>query len=693
MKPELLAPVPRTPSPAPADDPSQALPAEGSPDTAEAVGRRYEQQVHGGQALQGERITVTNYWNGEAVTKTAVTAADLVVSGPEGYVPPRDPGKLVEAERLLASYGVVVLSAPPGNGRRTTALKLLRTARASGTDAAASGGRTLYDLEAEWAKVRLGALPRTEREGYVLDLTELPTTEPPARFTSELADYGAQGLCDGWLLVVLTTPQVWKGGWLDASRDFTLSLPSPDARALVERELQARAAGSCVHWLHNRVFDDIWRTNPPAEDARRLANIITEARTADDTVPQQAQLDAIVAEFQGWHVAIEGLLNRGPDEPGKPSLLANRITVWAGALLHGGEIRSVLKAADALMTDLEIPREAADVLGGATSSQRLESARITPRVGHAFHDEDKHDLAPAILANLWSEFPTERDLLNKWAVAVAADLEVSEEDARHVTARLLHLATTRRDGDILDAIATGLSGSRRSLAARALADAALAPQIGTYVRNRLYGWARKSTSEPHILALVAEVCGGRLGEAQPRLALTRLRWVASNSELGATPVTRAFQNLIVQHPHHVREAAKTWFKDANLEEALAVFLAMASSDEGATFLLESVVDDASRGTFVRAWQLLLSDDEARESANLRLSRWGELVEEGVLPSDDLVDLLAEVYEPSVYRSGLERFFAAGSDFEETFWGRVLGETLVRRKVRRRREEQERAAQQ
>ncbi|MEV1023232.1 hypothetical protein [Streptomyces sp. NPDC050264] len=559
-------------------------------------------------------------------------------------------------------------------------------------DASYSDGLVLYDLEAEWAKVRLGALPRIGCEGYVLDLTELPTTEPPSLFASELAGYGAEGLRNGWLLVVLTTPTVWRGGWLDASRDFTISLPSPDARALVERELQARGADSRVHWLGNRVFDDIWRTNPPAEDARRLARIIGEAKNADDTVPRQAQLDDIAAEFQGWHDAIEDLLNDVPNGPGKPGLLANRITIWAGALLHGGQVRSVLKAADALMSDLAIPREAANVLGDATSSQRLKSAGITPRAGHAFHDEDKHDLAPAILANLWSEFPTERDLLNKWAVAVAAAPEVTDEDARHVTTRLLQLATSRRDGDILDAIATGLSGSRRPLAAGALADAALDPQIGKYVRNRLYGWARKSSTAPQILALVAEVCGGRLGEVEPRLALTRLRWVAGSSELGATPVTRAFQNLIVQHPLRVREAAKVWFKDGNLEETRSVFLAMASSDEGAGFLLESIVDDTSRAAFVRAWQLLLSDDDAREAANARLSKWGALVEEGKLPADDLVDLLAEVYEPAVYRSGLERFFAAGPDFEETFWGRVLAETLVRRKVRRQREEQERAAQ-
>ncbi|UNM10123.1 hypothetical protein J4032_00105 [Streptomyces formicae] len=588
---------------------------------------RYDQHNHGpGQAYQAAYLYVTNSYNGECVREHPVPEADLIVSTDARYVPPRDNDRLKQAERCLAAYGVVVLSAAPGSGRRTTALRLLSTAAVEPFGPPLE----LVDLEPEWSEVRVGQLPKLTGRGYVLDLTELPTEEPHERMRALLSDYGREGVSKGWRLVILAAPQTWRGRWLDAAADFVVPLPSPDARNLAKRELAAHDATDRVAWVDHEVFSDIWASNPPAHEACRLARIVVDAKHPFGRVPDREFLARILDEFQGWRDHIERLLNEEPRGQGQPSLLANRATVWAGALLHGGEPRSVLKAADTLMGTLEIPRAPRDVLGDATSSQRLDAASLTPRGGHIFHDEDKHALAPAILDNLWTEFPTQRSLCNTWAVSVAADPDIPEDDARIVTHRLLHLATTRHDGAILDALATGLEGSRRQLATDALTTAALDPNIGAYVRQRLYTWSRKASSS-HTLQLVIAVCGGPLGRAEPGIALTRLRWATERSPLGTPSAVRAFKTLIIEHPTEVRAATRSWFDKVDLNETLSVFFAIASSDEGAALLLNEVDDDTGRDRFVRAWQQLLLKEDSREVVDQQITRWGELADQDFLP--------------------------------------------------------------
>ncbi|WKU47027.1 hypothetical protein Q3V23_24840 [Streptomyces sp. VNUA116] len=625
-------------------------------------------QHHGtGPVNQAVNQNNYNYWKGDFVRTIPVPHADLAACSDQRFVAPRKAGQLTDAADRLVTHGVIVLNALPGNGRRTAALRLLRTMTSVREPLA------LFDLEPEWSKPNVEWLPRAGGQGYVLDLSEFPEVEPDERFGRDLANYGADGRQKGWFLVVLASPQHWKGVWTESTSDFTVSLSSPDAKPLVDRELRARSLFDRVEWLGRSAFDQIWQSNPPAQEARRLARIITDADHQD---PQK-----IVDEFKGWHDHIENLLNKEPKGQGHPSLLSTRATVWAGALLHGGQFRSVLKASDALLEMLEISRKPAEVLADATSSRRLDAATLTPRGEQAFHQEDKHDLAHAILQNLWEEFPTQRGLLRSWAVSVAADLTIPDEDAALITRMLLRLSIARRDGDILDSIGTGLVGRRRPLAVEVLTDAALDPQIGAYVRNRLYWWARKGREET--LKLVAEVCGGRLGEKQPDIALTRLRWVAGHSPLGSRSVTDAFSRLAATRPDDVRKATAAWFDDDKLKpQAMVVFLALASSDPGIEFLLQGVKDVDGRRRFVQGWQRLLTQDEGREPVAIQLTKWGERAEQGRLPRELLIDLLADVYEPEIYRSGLNRFFSDDPGFFKSFWGQVLDEAIFRNRQRR-----------
>ncbi|TDD47722.1 hypothetical protein [Saccharopolyspora elongata] len=622
-----------------------------------------------GPTHQAFNQNVNNYWKADFVRKIPVPAAGLEACSDRRFVEPRQAGQLADAARALELHGVVVLKAPPGNGRRTAALRLLATLRSVREPLA------LFDLEPEWSKPSVELLPKTVGEGYVLDLSEFPEGEPDDRFGRDLANYGADDNQKGWFLVVLASPQHWKGSWFEPTSNLTVSLSSPDAKPLVERELSARSCFDRVEWLAQPAFEEIWRSNPSAQEARRLGRIIANA--------DHQNLQKIVDEFKGWHDHIEMLLNKEPKGQGHPSLLSTRATVWAGALLHGGQSRSVLKAADALLETLEISRTPAEVLADATSSRRLQAASLSLRGDQAFHQEDKHDLAHAILQNLWEEFPTQRELLRSWAVSVAADPSIPDEDAELITKMLLRLSTARRDGDILDSIGSGIVGRRRPLAVEALTDAALDPQIGAYVRNRLYLWAKQGKEESETLKLVAEVCGGRLGEELPEIALTRLRWVAGRAPLGSRTVADAFSCLVTTRPDEVRKAMDTWFDNDKLKwQAFVVFLALASSDPGIEFLLQGVEDANGRRRFVAGWQWLLAQEADREVVNRQLDKWEKRAEQGSLSRELLIDLFADVYEPEIYRGGLNRFFSDTRDFFRSFWGQVLDEAIYRNRRRR-----------
>ncbi|MFD9571461.1 hypothetical protein ACFWBI_16595 [Streptomyces sp. NPDC059982] len=587
---------------------------------------------------------------------------DLAACSEHRYVPPRIPGQLEEASRRLAAHGVVILSAPPGSGRRTTALRLLKTVEG------APRTLELFDLEPEWSKPSVERLPKGEGQGYVLDMSEVSEGDPETRFGQDLINYGDEGRRHGWYLVILSSPSEWKGSWVESTLALTVPLSSPDARDLVLRELRSRSVTDREDWLGDSPLPEIWQSNPPAQEARRLARIIADADKRD--VPR------IVDEFRGWHGHIDGLLNKEFKGQGYPDLLSMRATVWAGALLNGGRSRSILKASDALLRMLQIPRASADVLGDATSSRRLETAGLTPRGEYAYHAEDKHELASAILQNLWEEFPTQRELLGKWAVAVAADAELPEEDARRAAQMLLQLATVRRDGDILDSIGRGLVGRRRSLAMEVLTTAALDAQIGAYVRNRLYLWAKSGSEET--VKLVVDVCGGDLGMKKPEIALTRLRWAAGKSSFGSQPLAEAFGRLVRARPAEVGTAVAAWFEDDKLQDqAHAVFLALASSDEGAAFLVHSADTEKGRQNFVQAWQRLLGTDNAQDAAESQLTRWSLLADQGTLRKEALIDLLADVYEPKLHRNGLMRFISDDPEFMESFWGQVLRESILR----------------
>ncbi|MGW1599801.1 hypothetical protein [Streptomyces eurythermus] len=620
---------------------------------------------YGDYSVQAYHYAV--HLNGDYVQTLPIDSHDPEYQASEDgrFIEPREPNRLPDAAKILEAHGVVVLCAPAGNGRRTAAVRLLRCA-------AVQREAELFDLEPEWAKPTTHCLPVRSATGYVLDLTDLPD-EPPARFGQDLVRHGAALHGRGSFLVVLATPGDWQGSWAEATGDVTVRLESPSARRLVEAELDAHGHADRVTWLADEKLSPIWEADPSAGEACRLAGLL-------GAIEGREQLKEAVDRFGDWHTTVEKLLNKRGAVNGGPSLLSTRVTVWAGALLDGGRRGSVVRASDDLLALLGQVRGPADVLTDATSSGRLEAAEIE-RVGdRVHHDRSRQGLPAAILRHLWDEFPTQHDLLMRWAVGVAANRSVPEDDARLASEALLHLAVRRHDRAVLDALATGLTGPRRILAVEALTKAATDAELGRYVRNRLLNWAESNTAEK--VDLVVDVCGGPWGLEQPGLALTRLGKAAGGKDFGAQKLVDAFQELARHAPGLVSKTVVQWLRKHGAEadgkahrQALGSFLALVSSDTGTDLVLTAARDATSREHFVHAWQTGLSTNDAVDAVLDQLTRWQERFEHDADQRDTVITLLAEVFAPPRLRLRLDRLLVADEAVVRPFWRDILGHAV------------------
>lgn len=603
--------------------------------------------------------------NGDQAIPVPVTEsdADYKASQDGRFVPPRNTDQWETASKLLDEYGVIVFCAAQGTGRRTAAVRLLRTVT--------SPPPALFDLEPEWSKPSVRPLPKEAGMGSILDLSDL-AEQPGERLGTDLVSYGAELRKNNSFLVILATPADWYGHWAEPTLPFTVRLESPDARALVTAEFRANYRGDRVAWLDRAEFAGIWKANPSARAAWRLADRLLQA-----SGPEQIQ--AIVNEFGNWHTEVEKLLSRNRATRGDAQLLSTRVTVWAGALLHGGQRRSVIKAADDLLIRLGIERHPVNVLTDATTSSRLDAAEITRDGDRAFHDTQKEGLPAAILRHLWDEFPTQHELLRKWAIGIAADRTVPEEDARLITTALWKLAAHRHDRAILDGLASDLKGPRRVLAVEALTKAAEDAEFGRYIRDRLRQWMDAKNPSDDKVDLVIEICAGTWGIQQPTLALTRLGKAAGHKTFGSPTVVNAFQQLALQRPDDVRKALDQWLTDAESRptdetlrrQTLGSFLALVSSDEGTDLILNNTHDTEARLRIIHAWQKLLSTDDAVDAVVTQLSRWHERFHEDPDRREAVVDVLADIFAPPSLRPGLDRLMVTEEAAILPLWRDVL----------------------
>ncbi len=482
-----------------------------------------------------------------------------------------------------------------------------------------------------------------------------PAIEPaPTDFGMKLLDWAKEnGIC----LVVTATDETGVSRWVGSAGSAVVRLRSPNAHALAARELRASGAGELrTAIVDNPAFENIWKSAPKAEDARRLARLIFEGT---DRSPEE-----IADEYQGWREWLDKTL---PDKN-----FGTRALMWAAAFCDGGQRRSVLRMSEDLRRRLNEDRGPAAILSDTPSSKRLTEAEIERSGDMVRLSPARHGLAEALRAYLWDEFEDQKllDMLTDWLVAQLGELPF--DDAERVARGVLDIVIRFRDDALLRALRDKLTGDKRPIAVRTLSHAALDPRFGAHVRASLYAWAKTSRAQAD---LVAEVCGGAFGDQQPEMALVRLGWAAQNSLPDSSALASAVASLADRHPEAVLSSIAKWYDDDDrLTAGVNAFLALASTSVGAS-LLCGRADPASgrpgfRDVLVGYFQRSLSEPSSYDAAISVLETWEKFSADGAISSRTAISVLGRALEPALGKNPMSRLHPGFPDMD-SFWGQAF----------------------
>lgn len=574
----------------------------------------------------------------------------------------------------LAARGLLVLRAPAGTGRRTTALWLLRSVLGD--------GKNIVELEADWPKPEVRSLPEMEEHGCLLDMSSPTTTEPDARFGQALVEHGQRIQKDGRFLVVLTTPDTWKGPWTEGTRSFTIDLAPPDSHELIRRRLLDQKQEGRVKWLSDESLDRVWQEGLSAFEARELASHLCELKDSDD---HQRTLKDLCDQFTGWEARIEQLLAPHHDFSGiEHGQAIVRSVVWAGALLEGCRYQSVIRGSEDFLKSAGLNRRPAHAFSEPSALRKLDAAGLERNRGIIRFQGTPKTLASAVLNDLWAGHPNELDELRAWIETVLQSTELNDDELYLVAKRVVGLAVAHSDSDLFQALRDHLTGEHRPLAVKVLTDVALSINLGNYMRGQLYNWARQQSSSEQ-LSLVADICGGELGVRMPRIALTRLRWVAANTDFGFEPLVKAFANLLSHHPN-LDTPIRTWLSESPTDRGRrGVLIALASSEAGTKALLgesaEHLRDDSYKHSLSLPLRILISNEKAGKILHETLMRWGAMAqgEHFSEHGERVTDLLVDIYSGPILHA-VGQAYPENDPYWTPLWERAVERGLERSRM-------------
>jgi hypothetical protein len=615
----------------------------------------------GGMAFQGD---TQYFFDRHHLTFSPIDTSAFPLFQKNLYVAPDSTKDWDTLPVRLADNGLLVLRAPAGTGRRTTALQLLRSVLEEEQE--------IVELEADWSKPEVRSLPAMEAHGCLLDMSSPSTDKPDARFGQALVEHGQRIQKDGRFLVVLTTPGTWRGSWTEGTRSLTIDLSPPDSHELIRRHLIDHGQEDLVKWLDNEALEEVWQESLTALEALDLALHLSELKDSDN---HQERLNRLGNQFTGWGSRIETLLgHRGEFDGIQYGQAVARSVVWAGALLEGCRPQSVIWSSERFLESAKLKRDPADVFAEPSAMQKLELAELKQERGVVQFENNPESLDKAVLNHLWGGYVSQRSVLKNWVKVVLQSPELNDEELHLVAQRVVDLAVDHTDRELFQALRDNLTGEHRSLAVKVLTEAALSSSSGNYMRDQLYNWAAQRSS-PDQLTLVAEICGGELGERMPRIASTRLRRVAANADFGFPPLRDAFASLLDKYPDLATPLRK-WLSESSTDRGRqGVLVALAASEPGSRALLgetaEYPQEDSYQRTLSATLRFLISNREAGLHLHNALEQWGERVKADHFPEygEKITNLLADVYSSPILHS-VSRAYKGEDPYWQDVWGRA-----------------------
>jgi hypothetical protein len=384
-----------------------------------------------------------------------------------------EPDGFLDALAKLLGSRAVVLAGPSGSGRRTAATVLLDRL----------GGLHLVEIAVD-DEATLARHPVAAKEGYLLDLTTADDATVE-QVRAALPEFTAALDQEDSSLVVIVDD--------DRATGFeAVRLPAPEPGEVLKAHLDGRE------------FDPL-PTKPPttATEAVRLAELLTSV--------EDPRL--VAGAYDRWRGRLRKQFGQHED-------VAWRALLLAAAFLEGAHQDVVDAAADALLAETRYDGPRPHPLAGPGLAARL--ADVGAFAGAVTFATPGY--AEAVIDYVWTEFPTLREPLVDWLIALPARL--SEDDSARLVERLIGLGAPA----VVKAVAAW-ADSAAPLARGLLAAAALDAVTGPDIRRVIKDWSGRRDLAPALSELAIAVCGGELGNRFPHIALTRLGSFVRRPEL------------------------------------------------------------------------------------------------------------------------------------------------------------------
>jgi hypothetical protein len=424
-----------------------------------------------------------------------------------------------------------------------------------------------------------------------------------------------------------------------------------------------------LDWLTHDPLNDLLAPEAPASDGARLARLIAEAKDDDHS--------AVGKQFTDWQKHLETWFERHS----APGDLQERALLIAAALLDGAPAAVVLGAADQLFTQVggELPRGGA--LSGRDLDKRLNAIDASYTVDEGISLEEKQrGLSAAALKYVWRQRPQLRPVLLEWASQISAPNKIAVRHLQRIADCLVPLALLPGGSTVLSVARRWIETDRvahRQLAIHILQTMALHPVAGVAVRKHLYDWAQQKTTSEQLIAAVAAVCAGELGRRYPRVALTRLRLLASRDDDQARDAVADAVRTLASAPEQrvlVLSEIVEWAEstDSTIQKAGAsTFLAL--TDITSDILLPLPADQEHTGEavdapdvlagqlFVRGWRAALQEPTAAQAAYRHLAAW---LDSPKLQDDQVLPLVAQVLRGYLGQEGPSGLLVGSPDSSE-----------------------------
>ncbi|MEV6198223.1 hypothetical protein AB0M19_38250 [Streptomyces sp. NPDC051920] len=499
------------------DDPTPTI----HPDTATAARTDDHPGIH--QSVHQNDGTVIGVQNINEIRRLRGTplSAEWIAARLEAYVP--DDEQVTAIATLLSLHRVVVLHAPAGTGRYTTALHVLADHK---TAAIRQVRREPYE------RADLEGL-KDEDTGWILDLRDEEETLHTGA-GHHLREIETHLRTTRSYLVVLTHPDAWTHV-ADEARELGHTLkPARGLDALRAHLAQPRPGlDEPDQWCTNPGIEKNLDTAVPAE-AARWARIIRAAvalnTAATDPQPTDKLVEAVISSARSWRSDLLKWHTTHTDSSHRNYLLAT-------AVLDGAPAETIYSAHGELGQKLnDIPQPTDGQQGpGIIELTHTIGADLTPDDRICFRNPG---YAEAVVDYFWVDRPHHAAAFTQWTAHQAASLpsELGSPLAERVTQWATHYTLTKRNFTILRAVATHWANSRhlQEHAQDLLVAAAVDPTAGRPARDRYLAWAKApdtsdltdSKNTPTALKKTLAGALAQLGPAYPKIALKRLSELA-----------------------------------------------------------------------------------------------------------------------------------------------------------------------